>query len=51
MYFAASNNHPRLVDLLLAHRADINKVQHCVMQWSSTSQASMWIALSFLEIM
>ena len=31
MYFAAKNNHPRLVELLLAHGADINKVQHCVM--------------------
>ena len=28
MYFAAKNNHPRLVELLLAHGADINKVQH-----------------------
>ena len=26
MYFAAKNNHPRLVELLLAHGADINKV-------------------------
>ena len=31
MYFAAQYNHPRLVELLLAHGADINKVQHCVM--------------------
>ena len=30
MYFAAQYNHPRLVELLLAHGADINKVQHCV---------------------
>ena len=29
MYFAASDNHPRLVELLLAHGADINKVHHC----------------------
>ena len=29
MYFAAQYNHPRLVELLLAHGADINKVQHC----------------------
>ena len=31
MYFAAKSDHPRLVELLLAHGADINKVQHCVM--------------------
>ena len=31
MYFAAQYNYPRLVELLLAHGADINKVQHCVM--------------------
>ena len=31
MYFAAQCNHPRLVELLLAHGADINKVQLCVM--------------------
>ena len=31
MYFAAQYSHPRLVELLLAHGADINKVQHCVM--------------------
>ncbi|MCG8621737.1 MAG: ankyrin repeat domain-containing protein, partial [Proteobacteria bacterium] len=31
MYFAAKNNHLRLVELLLAHGADINKVQLCVM--------------------
>ena len=30
MYIAAQCNHPRLVELLLAHGADINKVQHCV---------------------
>ena len=30
MYFAAQCNHPRLVELLLAHGADINKVQHYV---------------------
>ena len=55
MYFAAQYNHLRLVELLLAHGADINKVQHCVMyrcmQWNCTSQASMWIASSFLEVM
>ena len=26
MYFATKNDHPRLVELLLAHGADINKV-------------------------
>ena len=26
MYLAAKNNHPRLVELLLVHGADINKV-------------------------
>ena len=28
MYSAAQHNHPRLVELLLAHGVDINKVQH-----------------------
>ena len=31
MYFAAQYNHPKLVELFLAHGADINKVQHCIM--------------------
>ena len=30
MYFAAQYNHPRLVELLLAHGVGINKVQHYV---------------------
>ena len=55
MYFAAKNKYPGLVELLLAHGADINKVQHCVMyrciQCSSTSETNMWIASSFLEVM
>ena len=51
MYFAAQYNYPRLVELLLAHGADVNKVMYRCMQWSSTSQASMWIASSFLEVM
>ena len=31
MYFAAQYNHLQLVELLLSHGGDINKVQHCVM--------------------
>ena len=36
-----------VVELLLSSGADINKVEHCnvSMQCSTTSQATMWIAL------
>ena len=53
MYIASQQGHPRLVELLLAHGADINKVQYCnvCMQWNSTTHANMWIASSFLEVM
>ena len=30
MYFATKYNHPRLVELLLAHGVDINKAKKCI---------------------
>ena len=53
LYFASKGGHSEVVDLLLERGAQVNKVQHCnvSMQCIITSQATMWIASSFLELM
>ena len=53
LYFASQGGHSEVVDLLLERGAQVNKVQHCdvSMQCIITSQATMWIASSFLELM
>ena len=49
MYFASKTNHPRLVELLLAHGADINKVQQCIVA-SAAKNLDFVLILGFLSM-